>query len=144
MVWWFAITLIIAAALAYGYWDHTSQSRHLAGLYSGLATKYQGKVKKANLLALPQLRFEKDGHRFLVSAMVTSGQVVAGSSGYSGPFTFVDLYLPFDTAQMVHVERSDANLLGSVSSLIEATTPWKRQKTGIEKFDRAFNIKWKD
>ncbi len=80
MFWWLAITAIIAAALAYGYWDHTSQSRHLTKLFSLFAEKYGGEVKRANFLALPQLRFELDGRSFFVTAMATSGHVVAGSS----------------------------------------------------------------
>jgi hypothetical protein len=144
MYWWLAIALIITAALAYGYWDHTGQSRQLARLFANLAAKYQGEVKKADLLALPQLRFEKDGCHLLVSAMETSGHVVAGTSGYTGPFTFVDLNLPFDTAQKIRVERSDANLLSGANRLIEAMTPLKRPKTGHVEFDRAFDIKWED
>ncbi len=61
MYWWLAITAFIAAALAYGYWDHVSQSRHLTKLFSQLAERYRGEVKRASLLALPQLRFEMDG-----------------------------------------------------------------------------------
>lgn len=144
MSWWIAITAFIAAALAYGYWDHTKQSRHLTQLFARLAEKYQGKVKKANLLALPQLRFDMNGRRFLVTAMATSGHVVAGSSGYSGPFTFVDLSLPFDPGQKVRVERSDSNLTSSANRLIAAVMPCKRPATGHMEFDEAFRIEWSD
>jgi hypothetical protein len=144
MSWWIAITAFIAAALAYGYWNHTKESRHLAKLLARLAEKYQGKAKKANLLALPQLRFDMNGRRFLVTAMATSGHVVAGSSGYSGPFTFVDLSLPFDPGQKVRVERSDSNLTSSASRLIAAVMPCKRPATGHMEFDEAFRIEWSD
>ena len=51
MVWWLVIAAVIAAALAYGYWDHTKQSRHLARLFAVLAAKHQGQVTAASLLA---------------------------------------------------------------------------------------------
>jgi hypothetical protein len=35
MDWSPIIAGLIAAALAYGYWDHTRQSRRLAGIFSG-------------------------------------------------------------------------------------------------------------
>jgi hypothetical protein len=57
MIWWLVIVAVVAAALTYGYWDHTKQSRHLAKLFAVLAAKHRGRVKPANLLALPQLRF---------------------------------------------------------------------------------------
>lgn len=144
MNWWLAIALFITAALAYGYWDHTRQGRHFARLFANLAAKYQGEIKKASFLALPQLRFERHGRHFLVSAMETSGHVAAGTSGYTGPFTFVCLNLPFNTAQKIHVERSDANLLSSIHSLVEEITPLKGSKTGDVAFDQAFTNKWKD
>ncbi len=40
MFWWLVITVFIAAALAYGYWDHQNESRHLGSLFSLLAAKY--------------------------------------------------------------------------------------------------------
>ena len=144
MFWWFAIASIIAAALAYGYWDHTSQSRHLTKLFSLFAEKYGGEVKRANFLALPQLRFELDDRSFFVTAMATSGHVVAGSSGYSGPFTLVDLELPFDTSQKVRVERSDANLTSGVNRFIDSISPVRRPATGHMEFDEAFRIEWSD
>lgn len=144
MSWWIAITAFIAAALTYGYWNHTKESRHLAKLFARLAEKHQGKVKKANLLALPQLHFDMNGRRLLVTAMATSGHVLAGSSGYSGPFTFVDLSLPFDPGQKVRVERSDSNLTSTANRLIAAVMPCKRLATGHMEFDEVFRIEWSD
>ena len=43
------IIAVIAAALAYGYWEHTKESRHLSRLFAVLAEKYQGQVKKARI-----------------------------------------------------------------------------------------------
>ncbi len=144
MFWWVIITAFIAAALAYGYWGHTGQSRHLSKLFALLAEKYRGEVKKANLLALPQLRFEINDRRFLVTAMATSGHVAAGGSGYQGPFTFVNLNLPFDTRQKFRAERSDANPTSGASHLIGAVLPGTRPATGHTAFDRAFRMEWSD
>ena len=139
MHWWLVITAVIAAALAYGYWDHRRESRRLARLLAVLAATYRGDLKKASHLVLPQLRFELNGRRFLVTAMATSGQVVAGSSGYSGPFTFVDLDLAFDCGQKIRVERS-ARSRRVAERLIDAVSPGQRPMTGHEDFDAAFRI----
>jgi hypothetical protein len=144
MHWGVAIAVIVAAALAYGYWDHTHQSRHLTRLFSRLAEKYHGELKRANLLVLPQLRFELEDRRFFVAAMATSGHVAAGSSGYSGPFTFVDLSLPFDTGQKVRVERNDSNLARGVDRVIDAMAPGRHPATGHAEFDEAFRIECSD
>ncbi len=137
MYWWLVLTTIIAAALAYGYWDHTNQSRHISRLFAILAAKYRGEVKRASLLALPQLRFELDSRRFLVTAMATSGRD-------SGPFTLVDLDLPFDTGQKVRVRRRDANPATGANRLIDAIAPGRRPATGNMEFDQAFRIEWSD
>ena len=42
MTWGLAIAAVIAAALVYGYWDHTKQSRHLAKLFAEIASKNRG------------------------------------------------------------------------------------------------------
>jgi len=122
MTWWLVIAAVVVAALAYGYWDHTKQSRHLAKLFAALAAKYRGQVKRASLLALPQLRFERDGRAVLVGALATSGQVSAGSSGYSGPFSFVDLELPFDSGQKLRAERA-TGIEHHAGRLIDAVVP---------------------
>ncbi len=139
MTWGLIIAAVIVAALAYGYWDHTKQSRHLAKLFAALAAKYRGQVKRASLLALPQLRFERDGRRVLVGALATSGHVSAGSSGYSGPFTFVDLELPFDSGQKLRAERA-TGIDHHAGRLVDAVVPGLYPKTGHEAFDDAFRI----
>lgn len=143
MSWWLIIAAIVAAALVYGYWEHGKDSRHLARLFAPLAAKYGGEVTSASFLALPQLRFETGGRRFLVAAMATSGDVVAGSSGYSGPFTFVDLDLPFETGQRLRIERSTALDRGA-DVLIDAVTPGRHPSTGHAEFDAAFRIRGRD
>jgi hypothetical protein len=132
MVWWLVIAAVVAAALAYGYRDHTKQSRHLARLFAVLAAKHRGRVKAASLLALPQLRFETDGRKVLVAAVATSG----AESLDRGPFTLVDLELPFDSGQKVRVERGR----GGANALVEAVAPGRHPVTGHETFDQAFRI----
>ena len=139
MTWGLIIGAAIVAALVYGYWDHGKQSRHLAKLFAVLAAKYGGQVKRASFLALPQLRFERDSCRVLVGAMATSGQVAAGSSGYSGPFTFVDLELPFDSGQKIRAERA-TGLDHHAGRLVDSVVPGLYPKTGHAAFDDAFRI----
>ena len=139
MTWWLVIAAVIVAALMYGYWDHGKQSRHLAKLFAVLAAKHRGQVKRASFLALPQLRFERDGRRVLVGALATSGQVAAGSSGYSGPFTFVDLELPFDSGQKIRAERA-TGLDHHAGRIVESVVPGRYPKTGHAAFDDAFRI----
>jgi hypothetical protein len=140
MSWWLVIAAFIAAALAYGYWDHTRQSRRLAKLFADLVAKHGGEVKRATLVALPQLRFETAGRRVLVTAMATSGALGRGS----GPFMVVDLELPFDTGQKIRIERSDADLASGANRLIDAVTPGSRPTTGDKAFDEAFRLEWSD
>ncbi len=140
MSWWLVIAALIAAALAYGYWDHTQQSRRLAKLFADLAAKHGGEVTRASLVVLPQLRFETDGRRVLVTVMATSGTHGRGSS----PFMVIKLELPFDTGQKIRIERSDADLTGGANRLIDAVTPGSRPTTGDEAFDEAFRLEWSD
>ena len=136
MDWWIVITLVIAAALAYGYWDHNHQRRHLGKSFALLATKYGGEVKPGNVLVFPQLRFQVESRRFLVAAMATDGS----DSGESGPFTFVDVDLPFDTDQKIRVKRST----GGGKRLVDAIGSGARPTTGHREFDEAFRIEGTD
>ena len=140
MSWWLVIAALIAAALAYGYWDHSQRSRRLAKLFADLAAKHGGEVTRASLVALPQLHFEAAGRRVLVTAMATSGMPGRGN----GPFMVVKLELPVDTEQKVRIERSDADLTGGANRLIDAVTPGNRPTTGDETFDEAFRFEWSD
>ena len=136
MDWSLIIAGLIAAALAYGYWDHRQQSRRLAGIFAVVAAKHGGEVKRASLLVLPQLRFESDGRRFLVTAMANRGAIPKDSA----PFTFVDVELPFDTGAELRVEQS----ADPAERLIDAVTPGRHPTTGHEAFDEAFRIKGRD
>ncbi len=140
MSWWLVIAALIAAALVYGYWDHSRQSRRLAKLFADLAAKHGGEVTRASFVALPQLRFELGARRVLVTAMATGGTPGRGS----GPFMVVKLELPFDTEQKIRIERSDADLTGGANRLIDAVTPGSRPTTGDEAFDEAFRLEWSD
>ena len=136
MDWWLIIGGVVAAALAFAYWDHTRQSRRLAGIFTVLAARHGGRVKRGSLLVLPQLRFESDGRRFLVTAMASAGATAKDSA----PFTFVDVELPFDTGAKLRVERNP----DIAERLIDAVTPGPQPATGHETFDQAFRIKTKD
>jgi hypothetical protein len=54
-----------------------------------------------------------------------------------GPFTLVDLELPFDSGQKRRVERGR----GGAGALVEAIAPGRHPVTGHEAFDQAFRIK---
>jgi hypothetical protein len=143
MTWGLVIAAVIVAALVIAYREHGKDSRHLAKLFAALATKYRGQVKRAGFLALPQLRFERDGRAVLVGALATSGQVAAGSSGYTGPFTFVDLELPFDSGQTLRAEPA-TGLDHHAGRLVDTVVPGLYPKTGHDAFDDAFRIAGKD
>ena len=132
MHWWLVITLIIAGALAYGYRTHQRERRQLAGLFSLLCAKYGGELKAGNWLVYPQLRFERKNGHYLVAAMATDGS----DSGDSGPFTFVDLELSFDTGRKILLKRSPSN----AGSLVDGITPGREPTTGHRVFDEAFQI----
>ena len=65
------------------------------------------------------------------------------SSGYSGPFTFVDLDLPFETGRRLRIERS-TGLDRGADVLIDAVTPGRHPSTGHAEFDAAFRIRGRD
>ena len=133
MDWSILIALTIVAALAYGYWDHTRQRRHLGKSFAVLAARYRGQATPGNLLLLPQLRFERNGCRYLVAALATHGS----DSGESGPFTFVDLELPFDTGREIHVRRST----GGGKRLMDPLGPGGIQRPGTRNSMRPFRSK---
>ncbi len=136
MVWWLIIGGLIAAALAFGYWDHTRQSRRLSEIFAVLAAEHGGRVTRGGLLVLPQLRFERDGGRFLVTAMANAG----ATAKESAPFTVAEVELPFDTGAKLRVERNP----DTVERLVDAVTPGRRPTTGHDTFDEAFRIKCRD
>lgn len=146
MIWWIVIPAVIAAALAYAYWEHQKQSRRLADLFTPLAALYGGEVKAATILALPQLRFERDGYRYFVGAMASGGPLVSGTAsrpGFNGPFTFANLELPFDTGQELRIQRTDAVDRG-LNRTIESVTASQRPLSGDDAFDNRFQIKTDD
>lgn len=139
MFWWLAITGFIAVALAYAYWGHRASSRHLSGLLAPLATRHGGDLRPADLLHMPQLRFEKEGRRFLVMAMPNSGASQVGASDH-GPFTFVDLDLPHDIGHKIRIQLGDPNLTSNGVRIIDPFTTISRPATGDPAFDEAFRI----
>ena len=139
MYWWLGITAIVAGALGYGYWEHTRESRRLTAIFTCLSEKFQGRVKSSSLLTLPQLHFELDGRKLLITAMPTSGHDAAGTTGYTSPFTFVNLELEFDSAQKIQIVRSI-----SIVDQITATLSRKQCTVGEEAFDTAFRLRSDD
>ena len=140
MIWWLVIIGGIGIAMAYAYWLHGSESRKLAQPLAELAQATGGQLRAASLVALPQLRFERNGRRYLVTAMASDG----AEGPNAGPFTVVDLVLPFDTRQTLRVERSDKSLAGSAQRLVDSLTPGGGLQTGQRDFDEAFRITGRD
>ena len=146
MIWWIVILATIVAALAYAYWEHRRQSRHLLGLFVELTATNGGTIKSATILALPQLYFELDGNRYFVGAMANAGSLVSGSAnrpGFNGPFTFANLELEYDTDQDLNIQRTD-RLDRSASRLINSVTDGYTATSGDTAFDGAFRIRSDD
>ncbi|MEM7023882.1 MAG: hypothetical protein AAF637_15005 [Pseudomonadota bacterium] len=136
MFWSLGTLLLVVAALTYGYWDHRGKSRRITRVLAPLAGKYAGQLKAANFLALPQLRFELAGRRFLVTVMANSGAQI----GSSGPFTVVEAELPFDTGEKLRIERSDGRLSRGVRRLVDKARSGGVGPTGDDAFDRVFRL----
>ena len=139
LFWALAIAGFIAAALAYAYWVHRSDSRRLTALLTPFARRHDGELRPASLLYLPQLRFEQKGRRFLVMAMPNSGFGPAGGSAH-GPFTFTDLELPYDIGYQVRIQRGDPKLTSNGVRILDPFTKVSRPETGDAAFDEAFRI----
>ena len=121
-------------------------SRRLATLFAPLAAANSGDVKAATVLALPVLRFERDGRRYVVGAMASGGPLVSGTAsrpGFNGPFTFANLELPFDTGQELRIQRSD-KLDRGISRTIASVTNGQRPTSGDDEFDNMYLIKTRD
>lgn len=146
MIWWSVILAVIAAALAYAFWEHRKHSRRLIDLFVPLATAYGGDIKAATVLALPQLRFEHGGRNYFLGAMGNAGSLVSGSAsrpGISGPFTFVNLEIQRDSGQVLNILRTD-RLDRGASRLIRSVTGASMPTTGDSAFDTAFRIRSDD
>ncbi len=131
MDWWLAIMVLAAAAVAYAYREHTRHWRRLAALFASLADKYGGEVRPGSLLVLPQLRFEQDSGRYLVTAMANSG----AHDGARGPFTFVDVELASNSGQEIRVERR------AVGRPADPGAPGTVAIEGLQAFEDAFLIR---
>ena len=139
MFWALAITGFIAAALAYAYWVHRSDSRRLTAVLAPFAQRHDGELRPASLLYLPQLRFELDGRHFLVMAMPNSGFGPAGGSAHR-PFTFADLDLPYDIGYQLRIQRGDPKLTSNGVRILDPFTKVSQPETGDAAFDEAFRI----
>ncbi|MDH3739174.1 MAG: hypothetical protein OER92_08260 [Alphaproteobacteria bacterium] len=142
MIWWIVIPAVIAAALAFAYWEHRKQSRRLVNLFAPLATAHGGTIKPATVLALPQLRFEREGIQYFIGAMANGGPRVSGSAtrpGFNGPFTFANLDTGLDTGQTLNIQRTD-RLDRGASRLINSVSGGYTPISGDDAFDGAFRI----
>lgn len=143
MIWWIVIPAVLVAALCYAYWEHRKHSRRLVDLFAPLASKYGGEVKAATVLAMPQLRFERNGRRYFIGAMASGGPLVSGSSsrpGFNAPFTFAELENRFDTGQELNIQRSDSLDRGA-RRLVNSVSSSPRPTSGDASFDNAFLVK---
>ena len=143
MPWLFAIAVVVVAALLYAYIEHRTQSRRLANLFAPIALTYDGTVTNATTLALPQLRFERAGRRYLIGAMASAGPLVSGTAsrpGFTGAFTFADLELQFDTGQDLRIQRADALDRGA-RKLMSAVGGSQQLTSGDDAFDGVFQIR---
>ena len=104
MEWWLAITALAAAALGYAYREHTRHRRRLGTLFASIAEERGGRVRPGSLLVLPQLRFEQDDGRYLVTAMANSG----AHDGARGPFTLVEVELLRAFEEAFRIRAGDA------------------------------------
>jgi hypothetical protein len=124
-------SLVIPAA----FYLYRQDSRGLTAIMKPLATQYSGTLGAATLMNFPQLHFEAEGRRYSVQAMPT-----AGPTSLPGPFTFVQLILPFDSACQCEVRRTPALVRGVVATL----APERQATTADPAFDKAFRLAGSD
>jgi hypothetical protein len=136
VLWWIAIAALLAAALTWAWRAHTRDARELAALFGPLADEQGGELRAGSLLALPQLRFEGEGRRWLVSALASSG----AHEGASGPFTFVDVERVEAAGPSVRVERRRPPDAGVDAGPAAEGAP----RTPLEDFERSFRIRAPD
>lgn len=100
-------------------------------------------MKAATVLAMPQLRFERDGRQYFIGAMASGGPLVSGSAsrpGFNGPFTFAELEHRSETGQELNIRRSDS-LDRAARRLVDAASRRRKPTSGDVTFDNAFLIK---
>jgi hypothetical protein len=114
---------------------YRQDSRGLIGVLKPLAQKYGGELDTGTPLSYPQLRFEAAARRYCVRAMPN-----AGASVPAGPFTLVQLTLPFDSVRQAEVKRTPALIRGAVAAL----APEWQAPTGDTDFNQVFRIEGRD
>lgn len=117
------------------FYLYRQDSSGLTAIMVPLATRYGGTLKPASLMNLPQLHFEAEGRLYAVHAMPTPGP-----NALPGPFTFVRLILPFDSACQAEVKRAPALVRRAVA---EVAPEWQAT-TGDPAFDRTFRLEGRD
>ena len=117
------------------FYLYRQDSYGLIEVMTPLAARYGGTLKPATLMSFPQLRFEQKGRLYSVQAMPN-----AGSAALPGPFTFVQLVLPFDSACKADVKRKPALVRGALTAI---ALDWQAT-TGDSAFDNAFRFEGQD
>ncbi len=124
-------SLVILAA----YYLYRQDSRSLSAIMQPLATQYGGTLSPATLMSFPRLHFEIEGRNYSVQAMPT-----AGPNALPGPFTSLQVLLPFHSACRGGVRRKPALVRRVVASL----APKWRVTTGDPTFDKVFRLEGRD
>jgi len=98
MLWWMIIIAVIAAALAYGFWDHLRQSRRLAGLFAPLAVEFGGELVKPSLLGTAYgLLFMLQAIGLFVSNLLAGGLNDRFQAGAENPAGYTGMLIFFGT-----------------------------------------------
>lgn len=117
------------------FYLYRQDSSGLTAIMQPLAARYGGTLRPASPMTFPSLHFETEDRHYRVHAMPT-----AGPNALPGPFTFVQLTLPFDSTLQAEVKRTPARIRGAVAAL----APDRQAITGDPAFDQAFRLKGRD
>ena len=124
-------SLVISAA----YYFYRQDIRSLNAIMQPIATQYGGALSPATMMSFPRLHFKIEERSYSVQAMPT-----AGPSALPGPFTSVQVILPFDSDLRCEVKRKPALVRRTVASL----APEWQATTGDAAFDKAFRLAGRD
>jgi hypothetical protein len=124
-----------AVVIPAAFYFYRQDSRRLGVIMKPIAARHGGTFRPATAMNFPQLHFEADGRRYAVHAMPN-----AGASAPPGPFTFVQLTLPFDSSFQADIRRTRARIRGAVAAM----APEWQATTGDPVFDQAFRLEGSD
>lgn len=124
-------SLVMAAA----FYFYGQDIRSLTAVMKPLAAIYNGRFSPATLMRFPHFAFEAEDRRYSVHAMASAGQ-----NAHSGPFTSVQIILPFKTARKAEIKR----IALPVHRAVAALAPELQATTGDVAFDKAFRLAGRD